>query len=147
MKLHQLSLFLENRPGQLRRPFQALGDAGVDVLTSTLADTAQFGILRLVVKDWQRAKQVLEAAGMVVNVTEVVPIEVENRPGGLASALVAIEGAGLGIEYMYALAAGPTADKAVIILRFEDPDRALEVLKQRGVRVVDGQELLRSQGV
>ena len=63
MKLHQLSLFLENRPGQLRAPCEALGKAGVDILTISLADTAQFGILRLIVKDWQRAKQVLEALG------------------------------------------------------------------------------------
>src|SRR4030067_1825770 len=105
MKLPQLSLFLENRPGQLRAPCAALGKAGVDIISASLADTAQFGILRLIVKDWQRAKQVLEAAGVVVNVTEVVPIEVDDRPGGLAGALAALEGAGLGAVAMYAFAA------------------------------------------
>ncbi len=142
MKLHQLSLFLENRPGQLRAPCEALGKAGVDILTMSLADTAQFGILRLIVKDWQRAKQVLEAAGVVVNVIEVVPIEVDDRPGGLAAALAAIEDAGIGVEYMYAFAAGPRPGKAAIIFRFEDPDRALAAVKERGLRVVDADELL-----
>jgi hypothetical protein len=142
MKLHQLSLFLENRPGQLRAPCAALGKAGVDILTASLADTAQFGILRLIVKDWQRAKQVLEAAGVVVNVTEVVPIEVDDRPGGLAAALAAIEDAGIGVEYMYAFAAGPMPGKAAIVFRFEDPDRALAAVKERGLRVVDADELL-----
>ena len=142
MKLHQLSLFLENRPGQLHAPCEALGKAGVDILTMSLADTAQFGILRLIVKDWQRAKQVLEAAGVVVNVTEVVPIEVDDRPGGLAAALGVIEDAGIGVEYMYAFAAGPMPGKAAIIFRFEDPDRALAMVKERGLRVVDADELL-----
>ncbi len=141
-KLRQLSLFLENRPGQLRAPCEALGKAGIDVLTMALADTAQFGILRLVVKDWERAKAVLEQAGMVVNVTEVLPLEVEDRPGGLADVLVAIEGAGLGVEYMYGFTAPWRAGKAVLVFRFENPDRALEVLARRGIQVVPPEELL-----
>ena len=72
MKIRQLSLFLENRPGQLRVPCKVLGDAGIDILTMSLADTQQFGLLRLVVKDWARARQVLEAAGQVVNVTDLL---------------------------------------------------------------------------
>jgi hypothetical protein len=140
--LRQLSLFLENRPGQLRAPCEALGKAGIDILTMSLADTAQFGILRLLVRDWSRAKEVLEAAGSVVNVAEVVPIEVDDRPGGLAAALAAIEEAGLGVEYMYAFAAGPRPGKAAIVFRFEHPERALEAVKARGLRVLDGDELL-----
>ena len=142
MKLKQLSLFLENRPGQLRAPIAALGNAGIDILTMTLADTAQFGILRFIVADPARAKDVLEAEGMIVSVTEVVPIQVDNRPGGLAAVLAAIESAGLGVEYMYDFAARATPDKAAIIFRFEDPDRALEALKSAGVRVLTSEELL-----
>ena len=142
MKLKQLSLFLENRPGQLRAPLAALGGAGIDLLTMTLADTAQFGILRFIVADPERAKKVLEAEGMIVSVTDVVPIQVDNRPGGLAAVLGAIEAAGLGVEYMYDFAARATLDKAVIVFRFEDPDRALEVLKTAGVRVLTSEELL-----
>ena len=142
MKLKQLSLFLENRPGQLRAPLAALGGAGIDLLTMTLADTAQFGILRFIVADPERAKKVLEAEGMIVSATDVVPIQVDNRPGGLAAVLGAIEAAGLGVEYMYDFAARATLDKAVIVFRFEDPDRALEVLKTAGVRVLTSEELL-----
>jgi len=143
MKLKQLSLFLENRPGQLRAPCAALAEAGVDILTMSLADTAQFGILRLVVADAEQAKRVLEGAGWVVNVTEVVPIEVDDRPGGLARALATIEDAGLGVEYMYASAGAPTPGKAAIIFRFDDPDQALATLKARGLRVLEGEELAR----
>ncbi|MGD0862703.1 MAG: amino acid-binding protein [Candidatus Limnocylindrales bacterium] len=142
MKLKQLSLFLENRPGQLRAPCDALGNAGIDLLTMTLADTAQFGILRFIVADPERAKKVLEAEGMIVSVTEVVPVQVDNRPGGLAAVLASIEAAGLGVEYMYDFAARTTPDKAAIIFRFEDPDRALAALKAAGVRILTSEELL-----
>ena len=142
MKLKQLSLFLENRPGQLRAPLETLGNAGIDLLTMTLADTAQFGILRFIVADPERARKVLEAEGMIVSVTEVVPIQVENRPGGLAAVLAAIDAAGLGVEYMYDFAARATPDRAAIVFRFEDPDRALDALKAAGVRVLTSEELL-----
>src|SRR5919201_2716650 len=110
--LRQLSLFLENRPGQLRAPCEALGRAGIDIVSMSLADTAQFGILRLIVKDWARAKAVLESAGSVVNVTDVMPIEVDDRAGGIAATLVAIEEAGLGVEYLYAFASAHPPGKA-----------------------------------
>jgi len=145
MKLQQLSLFLENRPGQLVAPCAALGRAGIDILAASLADTAQFGILRLIVKEPRRAKEVLEADGMVVNVTEVVPLEVDDRPGGLAAALAAIERAGVGVEYMYAFAAGRTSGKAAIIIRFDDADRALAAAREHGLRVLDAEELLASR--
>src|SRR5512140_3903737 len=101
MKIRQLSLFLENRPGQLRLPCRILGDAGIQVLTMSLADTQQFGILRLVVRDWEKAKKTLEAQGVVVNVTEVLAVDVPDRPGGLAEVLEGFEKADLGIDYMY----------------------------------------------
>jgi hypothetical protein len=142
MKLQQLSLFLENRPGQLRAPCQALAEAGVDILTLSLADTAQFGILRLIVKDFDRARQVLEKAGMVVNVTEVLAVEVENHPGGLAQVLSHMEQAGLAIEYLYAFALGARPRTAALIFRFERPDEALLALRARGVRVLEAEELL-----
>jgi hypothetical protein len=142
MKLQQVSLFLENRPGQLREPCEALAAAGIDILTMSLADTAQFGILRFIVRDPERAKKVLEDAGMVVRMTEVIPLEVENKPGGLAAALIAIENAGLGVEYMYDFGAASRGGKAAIVMRFEDPDKALAALAAAGIRVLAMEELL-----
>ncbi len=139
MKLHQLSLFLENRPGQLRVPFKVLGDAGIDVLTMSLADTQQFGILRIVVKDWERAKQALEKAGSVVNVTEVLAVDVPDRPGGLAAVLEAFDKLSLSIEYMYPFARGTAA---TLLFRVEDPDKAEKILATHGVRLVPAAELL-----
>ena len=140
MKLHQLSLFLENKPGQLAAPCHALAAAGVDILTLSLADTAEFGILRLIVREWEKAKAVLEKAGMVVNVSEVVPVEVDDRPGALAAVLDLVEKAGLGIEYMYALAVG--RGKAALVFRFEKPEEAVALLGHRGVRLLEAEEIL-----
>lgn len=147
MKIRQLSLFLENRPGQLRLPCKILGDAGIQVLTMSLADTQQFGILRLVVRDWERAKKVLEAAGMVVNVTEVLAVDVPDRPGGLEGVLAAFEKAGLGVEYMYAFAASrERGNYATLLFRLEDPDRAARALAEQGVKLVSSAELFARTG-
>jgi hypothetical protein len=140
MKLHQLSIFLENQPGQLRMACQLLADAGINILTLSLADTKQFGILRLIVKDWSQGQKVLEQAGFVIKVTEVLAVEVADRPGGLAEILKAIEAAGLNVEYMYAFAFGRN-DKAVMIFRFDDPDAAVSRLQAKGVNFIGGVDL------
>jgi hypothetical protein len=135
MKLTQLSLFLENRPGRLRAVCQALAEHGINILTLSLADTREFGILRLVVADWQAARRVLEEAGWIVNVAEVVAVEVEDRPGGLAQVLARADEAGLEVEYMYAFTFG-RGDRAVLVFRFSDPDAAVAALRSHGVNVV-----------
>ena len=140
MKITQLSVFLENKPGRLSEPCQILAEAGVNIVTLSLADTEQFGILRLIVRDWELARDVLAASGAVVNITEVVAIEVADHPGGLADLLKVIEQAGVNIEYMYAFTVR-SADKAIIIFRFEDPDAAIEALSVKGISVIGGVDL------
>ena len=140
MKLTQLSVFLENKPGRLSEPCRVLADAGLNILTLSLADTQQFGILRLVIQDWQKAKDILEKAGFVVNVTEMVAIEVEDRPGGLQDVLKVIEQTAINVEYMYAFTF-KREDKAIIVFRFEDPDQAIEQLSHGGVKVLESVEL------
>lgn len=147
MKIRQLSLFLENRPGQLRVPARVLGDAGIDILALSLADTQQFGILRLVVRDSEAARKVLEAAGIVVNVTDVLAVHVPDRPGGLAEVLEAFEKAGLGIEYMYAFAGARGRGEAMtLVFRLEDPDRAATLLTSQGVKLVPADALFARAG-
>ncbi len=140
MTIHQLSMFLENKPGRLSEPCHILAKAGINILTLSVADTQQFGILRLIVLDWERAKTVLEEAGCVVNITEVVATEVEDRPGGLTKILDIIETAGLNIEYMYAFTFR-SGDRAVIVFRFDNPDLAISVLQAKGINIVDNVEL------
>jgi hypothetical protein len=140
MKIHQLSLFLENKPGRLSEPCDILAQNDINILTLSLADTQQFGIMRLILRDWAKAKEVLEQAGFVVNITEVVATEVDDQPGGLAKILNIIEDSGINIEYMYAFTFR-SGDKAVLVFRFDNPDAAIDLLKAKGISVLDHVEL------
>jgi hypothetical protein len=142
MKLQQLSLFLENRPGQLREPCEVLARANINVLTMSLADTEKFGILRFIVRDPAGAKKALEDAGLIARVTEVVAVQVPNKPGGLAEVVGKIEDAGLGVEYLYDFGAACTGERAAIVFRFEDPDKAIAALRAVGVTILQSEELL-----
>lgn len=146
MKLRQLSLFLENRPGQLKIPCQVLGKLGIDILTLSLADTQQFGILRLIVKDEDRAKQALEEAGYVVNFAEMLAAEVPDRAGGLGEVLEAVDHCGLSVEYIYPLSAGHRGTTAVLAFRVEDPDRAAQLLVNQGIHLLSREEAFRAMG-
>ena len=149
MKLKQLSLFLENKPGNVRKACRTLADNGVNIETMALADTEQFGILRILVKDWERAKNVFENNGVVVRVSDVVALAVGHRPGGLADILDVLDDANLNIEYMYGFSqriglekqGNGIADSAIIVFRFDEPDTALEALQKRSIRVLGSEEL------
>lgn len=136
MKIHQISLFLENKPGHLNAICRTLAEANINIVTLSLADTQQFGIVRLIVEEWQKAKDVLEKAGYVVNVREVVAAAVADKPGGMAEVLDIIGKAGVNIEYMYAFAFRHGSE-AVLVFRFDNPDRAIEALKAAGRDVFD----------
>jgi hypothetical protein len=140
MKLKQISLFLENKPGSLSIPCRLLAQAGINILTLSLADTKQFGILRLILRDWEKAKKVLEKQGCVVKITEVVGIEVPDRAGGLADILELVEKNGVNVEYMYAFTL-KNESKGVLVFRFDNPDKAIEALKAKGINVVGSVEL------
>jgi hypothetical protein len=140
MKIHQLCVFAENKPGRLRAPCEVLAKEGLDIVTLCLADTQQYGILRMIVRQWQRAQEVLEAAGFVVKVAEVVAVEVPDRPGGLAGVLRAVEQAGVNVEYMYAFAE-KLDDKAILIFRFQDHEAALQALAKSPVTLVSTVDL------
>lgn len=140
MKVKQISLFLENQPGALSRPVKLLARASLNILTLSVADTAQFGILRLIVQDWERAKALLEKDGFVVKVTDMVAIEVSDAPGGLAQILAALEPTGVNLEYMYGFTLMPAA-KGLLLFRFGDPDRAIDALRKHGINPVGGVEL------
>ena len=142
MKIQQLSVFAENKPGHIAGPCRLLAEQGVDIRALALADTQKFGILRLIVSDPAKATRVLEAAGHVVKPTEVIAIAVADQPGGLAQVLTALEGTPVNIEYMYAFPFGH-GGKAVLIFRFDDPDKAIEILQSKGVPVLAGDVLLK----
>jgi hypothetical protein len=142
MKIQQLSLFVENKPGHIAAPAALLAREGIDIRALYLADTEHFGIVRMVVSDWSKAADLLEANGFTVKMTEVLAVEVPDRPGGLAEVLRALDGSSVNIEYMYAfpyLRGG----QAVLIFRFNDADAAIGRLQAAGINVVAGDELLK----
>ncbi len=134
-KIHQLSLFLENRSGAINEICQALKDAKISIRTLSLADTEQFGILRLLVKEWEAARDILSRAGFVVKITDVIALTVEDRPGGLADILEALAKHGVNVEYMYAFTFG-TGDKAIMVFRFADHDKAIAALEAEKIDTV-----------
>ncbi len=140
MKLRQLSLFLENQPGHLHAACRRLAESEVNIETVTLADTEQFGILRLIVNDWKKGREVLESEGFVVKVTDVVAVVVEDRPGGLAEVLEIFESTDRNIEYLYAFTFRQE-NRPVIAFRFDDPDLAITLLQEKGFRVVGNEAL------
>jgi len=140
MKIVQLSLFLENKPGQLLRICRILAEAQLNLITLCLADTQQFGILRLILRDWRKAKELLEAHGLVATTTEVVAIEVDDRPGGMARILEILAQHQINIEYLYAFTF-KRGDKAVVVFRFDRPDDAIAALQRSGQNVLGPVEL------
>jgi len=141
MKLKQLSLFLENKPGALGRPIRILAREKVNIVTLSIAEANQFGILRLIVQDWERVKALLESEGLMVKITDVVAVEVADRPGGLAEILEALEVARINVEFMYAFTE-KRENRGVLIFRFDDPDKAIWHLQQSGINVVGSMEWL-----
>lgn len=140
MKLEQLSIFLENRSGRLAKILKTLGAAGVNIRAMSLADTSDFGILRLIVSEIDKGKQALRDGRFTVRVSEVIAVEVRDRPGELADMLGHIEQAGLNLEYMYSFVQ-KSMESAILIFRFDDLDRAIAVLTQNGFRIVESHEL------
>ena len=127
MTVQQISIFLENRPGQLAAICRTLAKAGVNIVTLSLADTADFGIVRMIVDDHVRGAKVLADAGFAVRETEVVTATVRNAPGGMAELMEKFDAAGVDIEYSYAYALG-NGKAAILVFRFKDNAKALAAL-------------------
>ncbi len=140
MKVNQLSVFLENKSGRLSDVTNALAAARINIRALSIADTIDYGLLRLIVNDPVAAKKALTDAGFTVALTEVLAIEVPDRPGGLAGIIEILADAGTNIEYMYAFV-GSSGENAIVIFRIEKVDEAIPILQQRGVRILTGDRL------
>ncbi|NLD46232.1 MAG: ACT domain-containing protein [Clostridiaceae bacterium] len=135
MLVKQISIFIENKSGRLAEVTKVLGDSNIDISALSIADTTDFGILRLIVNDPQKAEQVLKEHDFTVSSTNVIAIAVEDKPGGLSKALSVLESKSIGIEYMYAFV-GKAANEALVILRVENPNKAVEVLTENQIKVL-----------
>ena len=140
MRIEQISVFLENKSGRLTEVSRVLGEADINIRALSLADTTDFGILRLIVNDPHKAREVLKEKGFTVGKTEVVAIEVKDKPGGLAGILQVLSDHNINVEYMYAFVERSGED-AIIICRFDETDKAIDVLRKNSVTVLKGEKL------
>ena len=143
MRIRQISMFLENKPGQLSAVCRDLAEAGINIATLSLADTSDFGIVRMIVDDHEKAKAVLTARGHAVNVCEVMAVCVPDRPGGMAAVMLALDRSGANIEYSYAFAFHK-GEKAVLVFRFSDNALAEKALTEAGFVTLGESEVLKA---
>lgn len=140
MKVKQISVFLENKSGRLAQVAMLLGEKGINIRALSIADTADFGILRLIVNDPDQTYQVLKEAGFTVAFTDVIAVEVTDEPGGLAHILQLLDRAGVNIEYLYAFVQKASND-ALVVFRVEKLAEAVMVLQENDVRVMSGSDV------
>jgi hypothetical protein len=144
MNVQQISIFLENKSGRLSEVTRILGNHAINIRALSLADTTDFGILRLIVNNTDKANKILKENGFTVGKTEVIAVEVEDKPGGLARILEILNKENINVEYMYAFVER-SQDNAVIIFRFDDQfiDKAIKLLKDHGITVLEGEKVYR----
>ncbi|SEA49684.1 ACT domain protein [Desulfuromusa kysingii] len=140
MKVEQISIFIENKSGRLAEVTGILGENGINIRALSLADTSDFGILRLIVDDSKKALKVLKEQKFTVSITQVIGVAVPDSPGGLSSILRTLDQHNVNVEYMYAFVER-SGDNAVIIFRFDDVDEAIAALTQSGVKILPGHKI------
>lgn len=140
MKVQQISIFVENKSGRLAEVTEILAQHEINIRALSLADTADFGILRLIVNDTEKTKKILKDNGFTLSQNEVVALEVPDRPGGLAKILRTLQGKGINVEYMYAFVQ-KCEGNAVLIFRFDEIGKAIDALQESGFRIMTGNEV------
>lgn len=136
MKIKQISIFIENSLGRLYEVTHALGEAGINIRATSLVDTADFGVLRLIVSDVATARRIMMEKHLPARIDDVVAVEIEDKPGSLGSLLKPLLDARVNTDYMYAFT-GFTSGRAVMVFRFSDNDKAIEILQKSGIRLLD----------
>ena len=140
MTISQLSIFVENKAGKLVEIKEVLEQAGIDIRAMSIGDTQDFGILRLIVSDAEKAKEVLTNNGNIVSITKVTAVAVDDRPGALTEVIKLLADNGVNIEYMYAFIT-VSGKHACVVLRIEDNDRATELLSSHGIKLVSEEDI------
>lgn len=136
MTIKQLSVFLENKQGRLWKSLNILKKENIDIRALSIADTSEFGILRLIVSDPDNAKKFLEQEQFAVSIADVIAIEVEDQPGGLEAALALLNDNDVNVEYIYAFVEKKTS-KALVVLRTEDNIKSMTLLKDNNFSVIE----------
>ncbi len=141
MTISQLSVFVENKQGSMSRIAEVLAEANIDIRALTIADTTDFGILRLIVRNTEEAKKVLQENNIVVSINQVIGIEVPDKVGGLARVLRILDDALVNIEYMYDFLS-IREEKAYIIIRVENNQKTVDLLQKNGIRCIGNEDIV-----
>lgn len=141
MKLKQLSVFLENKEGKLKNAIEILSKHEINIRALSIADTTNFGILRLIVNDLEKAKSALENDNYVVKLTEVIAVKVHDKPGGLNEMLTALYDQGINVEYIYAFV-DSTDGQAIVVVKTEDIEKGINALESANIKVLDAEEVI-----
>ncbi len=142
MAVRQISVFLENKIGRLAEITQILGNKEINIRALAIADTTEFGILRMIVDRPQKAYEALEERGFTVSPTEVVVVEVEDKPGGLAQVMAILGKEGINVEYLYAFVA-PRGRGALVVLKIEEKKATVDLLQEKKVKILSPEEISR----
>ena len=142
MLVKQLSVFVENKPGKLSAVTRLLADNNIDIRAFSVADSRDFGILRLIVNDPKSAVEALRSEGMTASATQVLGIIIPDEPGGLARAIKVLSDAQISVEYAYAFIT-PSVGNAYVIIRVEDNDKASEILKGAGIELIEQDDIFK----
>jgi len=142
MAVRQISVFLENKIGRLAEITQILGNKEINIRALAIADTTEFGILRMIVDRPQKAYEALEERGFTVSQTEVVVVEVEDKPGGLAQVMAILGKEGINVEYLYAFVA-PKGRGALVVLKIEEKKATVDLLQEKKVKILSAEEISR----
>lgn len=141
MKIKQISIFLENKRGRLLEATEALARAGINIRALSIADTSEFGILRLIVPEPDKAKDILEKNNFTVRENDVIAVQVVDSPGGLASVLKVLNDADINVEYIYAFVQ-KSGEKAVVVLKIEDLQKGIKVLSDKRIVLLSDKDIL-----
>ncbi|MGI5848555.1 MAG: ACT domain-containing protein [Christensenellales bacterium] len=137
----QISVFVENKKGRLAKITDVLGQGGIDLIALSIADTTNFGIMRCIVNDPDKAILLLKQNGFTASTTEVIVAEVIDKPGGLATVLRVLDSAGISVEYLYSFVRTPN-ENALILFRVEDIETAVKALKANGIRLIEESDVI-----
>lgn len=142
MLVKQLSVFIENKPGGLAPIIEALGKNDIDISALSLADTSEYGILRIIVNNPDKAADILRELGIVVKITDVLTVAMDDAPGGLAKILEIFVKNEINVDYMYAFV-GTVTNKALMVVKVSDPELAVSALAKSGISTADAKDIYR----
>ena len=140
MAVKQISIFVENKEGRIKKAINTLGQADINIRALSIADTTKYGILRLIVSDNEKAIEALEKDGFIVKENEVIILAVPDEPNGLNSTLAVFDEKGINLEYLYAFVSSKT-DEAIVVMRLENMEKAIEALKDSNVKILETDDI------